>query len=206
MSLAAFFVQANPPALARGELVLDPHRDRRADPGEAVGHQPDQRSIAQAYERRDIDAIEQLAGFRRRQHRRLAALDHVLWPTYRMRRIDRDDLADDEPVKHHADRREMLLDGRLLEILAMRLDRGGDVQRLDIGDFADLVMVAPGDEPDAGVMIRHAGVLVANGGGEEFEETARSLVAGGGDHARYQDPVARGDRERLGLRNDDLSF
>jgi hypothetical protein len=37
----------------------------------------------------------------------------------------------------------MLLDRRLLEILAERLDIGGDMQRFDIGDFADLVPVAP---------------------------------------------------------------
>ena len=43
----------------------------------------------------------------------------------------------------------MLLDRRLLEILAERLDIGGDVQRLDVGDLADLVMVAPGEEPAA---------------------------------------------------------
>ncbi len=98
----------------------------------------------------------------------------------------------------------MLLDHRLLKILAHGLDIGGDVQRLDIGDLADLVMVAPGEEPDAGMIIRHAGVFVADGGGEELEETAGGLVAGGGDHARHQDAVAGGDRERLGLRNDDL--
>ena len=41
----------------------------------------------------------------------------------------------------------MLLDRWFLEILAERLDIGGDVERLDIGDLADLVPVAPGEEP-----------------------------------------------------------
>ena len=80
------------------------------------------------------------------------------------------------------------------------------MQRLDIGDLADLVMVAPGEEPRGSPVIRHAGVFVADGGGEEFEEAAGGFVAGGGDHARHQDVVARGDRERFGLRNDDLLF
>ena len=121
-----------------------------------------------------------------------------------MSRIGGDDLAGDQPVKQHAYGGEVLLDRRLLEILPERLDIGGDVQRLDIGNLADLVMVAPGEEPHAGVMIRHAGVLVANGGGEELEEASGGLVAGVGDHARHQNAVARGDSQGFGLRNDDL--
>ena len=78
------------------------------------------------------------------------------------------------------------------------------MQRLDIGDLADLVMVAPGEEPSAGTIIRHARVLVADGGGEEFEEAAGGFVAGGGDNTGRQNAVAGGDRERFGLRNDDL--
>ena len=49
-------------------------------------------------------------------------------------------------------------------------------------------MVAPGEEPDAGVIIRHAGVFVADGGGEEFEEAAGGFVAGVGNNTRHQDP------------------
>jgi hypothetical protein len=44
----------------------------------------------------------------------------------------------------------VLLDRRLPEILPKSLDIGGDVQRFDIGDLAELVMVAPGEEPDGG--------------------------------------------------------
>ena len=44
-----------------------------------------------------------------------------------MSRIGRDDLARDQPVEQHADGGEVLLDRRLLEILAERLDVGGDV-------------------------------------------------------------------------------
>ena len=55
------------------------------------------------------------------------------------------------------------------------------MQRLDVGDLADLVMVAPGEEPSCSLVIGHAGVFVADGGGEEFEEAAGGLVAGGGD-------------------------
>jgi hypothetical protein len=87
----------------------------------------------------------------------------------------------------------VLLDHRLFKIPSKRLDIGGDMERLDIGDLADLVLVAPGEEPRGGAIVRHAGVFVADGGGEEFQEAARGLVAGGGDHARYQHAVAAGD-------------
>ena len=94
-----------------------------------------------------------------------------------MSRIGGDDLAGDQPVKQHAYGGEVLLDRRLLEILAKSLDISGHVQRFDIGDLANLVMVAPGEERRGGPVIGHAGILVADGGGEELEETARGFVA-----------------------------
>ena len=123
-----------------------------------------------------------------------------------MGRIGGDDLAGDQPVEQHPDGGEVLLDRRLLEILAERLDIGGDVQRLDIGNLADLVVVAPGEEPSCSPVIGHAGVLVADGGGEKLEEAPRGLVARSGDHARHQNAVARGDSQGLGRRNLDLSI
>ena len=130
------------------------------------------------------------AGLFAGEHRGLAGLDDVLRAAHRMGRIGGDDLAGDQPVEQHADGGQVLLDGRLLEILAQRLDIGGDMQRLDIGDLADLVLVAPGEEPAAGPVIGRAGVLVADGRGEEFEEAARGVVAGGGDRRRHDDAVA----------------
>ena len=60
--LAALLVQADPPALALGVVVLDPHGDGGADAGEGVGHQRDQRPVAQANQGGDVDTVEQLAG------------------------------------------------------------------------------------------------------------------------------------------------
>lgn len=48
-----------------------------------------------------------------------------------MRRIGRDDLAGDEPVEQHTDGREVLLDGRLLEVLA---EATSDVELLVFDD------------------------------------------------------------------------
>ena len=108
-----------------GEIIFDLHADDGADAGEGVDHDADQRAIAQPDEqgtslptRRqgdllfDLDAGEQLSGLFLAQHRRLAALDDVLRPAHRMRRVDGENLADDQPVEQHADRGQMLLDGR----------------------------------------------------------------------------------------------
>ena len=46
------------------------------------------------------------------EHRRLAFFHDVLRAAHRGGRILADDLADDQPVEQHADRREVLLDGR----------------------------------------------------------------------------------------------
>ena len=66
------------------------------------------------------------------QHGCLAGLHHMLRAAHRVCRVSGDDLAGDHPVEQHADRRQVLLDSRLFEILSKRLDVGGDVQRLDV--------------------------------------------------------------------------
>jgi hypothetical protein len=53
------------------------------------------------------------------------------------------------------------------------------VKRLDVGELADLVALDPGEEFRRAV-IGHAGVPVADGGGEEFEEASSGVVASGG--------------------------
>ena len=75
-----------------------------------------------------------------------------------------------------------LLDGRLLEILTQPADIGGDMHRFDVGDLIDVgARFAPGEEAPAGVEIGGAGVRVLDRDGEEFEEAARAVVAGGGN-------------------------
>jgi hypothetical protein len=50
VSLAAFLVEPDPPALAVGKIILDPRRHDGADAGEGVGHDADQGAVAQADE------------------------------------------------------------------------------------------------------------------------------------------------------------
>ena len=61
-----------------------------------------------------------------------------------------EDLAGDQPIDHHADGGQVLLDRRLLKILAERLDIGGDVERLDVGELAEFVAIVPVEEPHDG--------------------------------------------------------
>jgi hypothetical protein len=84
------------------------------------------------------------------------------------------------------------------------LDIGRHVQRLDIGDTANAVSVAPGEKIASRPVVSHAGVLVADGGGEKFQEPARGLVAGVDDHARHHDAVAGSDGQGPGRRYGDL--
>jgi hypothetical protein len=52
VALAAFLVEADPPARAVGKIILDPHGDDGADAGEGVCRHTDQSAIAQADQRR----------------------------------------------------------------------------------------------------------------------------------------------------------
>jgi hypothetical protein len=54
MALAAFLMQAQPPALAARKVILDLHRDDGADAGEALDYNADQRLVPQADEPRHL--------------------------------------------------------------------------------------------------------------------------------------------------------
>jgi hypothetical protein len=73
------------------------------------------------------------------QHRGLAGFHDVLWPAHVVRRVGGDDLAHDQPVEQHADRGEVWLDRWFFEAALHRFNVGRDVQRLDVGERADLV-------------------------------------------------------------------
>jgi hypothetical protein len=112
VALAALLAQPHPePAVLRVD-ILDRHAERRADPGERIDHEPDQGAVAQAGLRRDIDAVEQRARFGGIEHRRLPGRHDVARPAHRVRRVDRHDLAVDQPIEQVAERGEPLLDAR----------------------------------------------------------------------------------------------
>jgi hypothetical protein len=154
------------------------HGDDGADAGEGEGHDANQRPIPQPDDGRGVDAVQQLPCLLGVQHRGLPGLDDVLRAAVRVSWVGGHDLAGDQPVEQHADRSQVLLDRRFLEIRAKRLDVGGHVPRFDVGKPADVVVLAPREEPARGMPVGRAGVPVADGGGEKFQETAGRRVAG----------------------------
>jgi hypothetical protein len=58
MASAAFLLQAHPEPPVLRVHVLDAHADGRADAGEGIDHEADERAVAQADDGRDIDRVE----------------------------------------------------------------------------------------------------------------------------------------------------
>jgi hypothetical protein len=81
-----------------------------------------------------------------------------------------------------------------------RLDIGGDVQRLDADELVDAVRLEPGKEMRHAAVVGRSGVFVANGGGEEFEEAPRGVLAGVGDDRRYDEIGAAAGLDRKSAR------
>jgi hypothetical protein len=59
-------------------------------------------------------------------------------------RVNVDDMTCNEPVEQHADRSQMLLDGRLRDLGLKILDEGGDMERLHRREFIDGLAGEPG--------------------------------------------------------------
>ena len=150
-------------------VVRDPERDRGAHPREAVDEDTKEGAIAEAHERRDVDAVEEGPGLLGGEDRGLAGLDDMPRPSDRARGIVGEDLADDEPVEEHPQRREVLLDGRGRargrELLDVRRDHHG--LHLVEGEASAL---APLRESADGREVGVSGVRVADMGGEELPE------------------------------------
>jgi hypothetical protein len=120
-------------------------------------------------------------------------------------RIDRHDLADDEPIHEDADRGKVLLDRGLAEGGLEALDIGGDDDRPDLLEVGNAAFLAPAEEGDGVTVVGAAGVLIADVGGEELGEADEHVVAGGEDerrHVRLRDGRGRrrAEREESGRR------
>jgi len=70
----------------------------------------------------------------------------MLGPAHGMGRVGGENLANHEPIKQHAHGSEVLLHRRLGGRGLERLDIGGDMDRLDIDEFDDAVLLQPGEE------------------------------------------------------------
>ena len=129
--LAALLMEAEVQPFALGVVVGHAHRQGRAHPGKGIRHHGDQRPVPQPHQSRCVDAVEQAAGLGCGQHRRLACLDHLLWPPDRRGRVAGDHLAHHQPVKELAQAGQVLLDrGRRIGV-GQLLDVGGHMQGPD---------------------------------------------------------------------------
>ena len=98
-------------------------------------------------------------------------LDDVLRPAHRGGGIGAgENLADDQPVEQHADRRQVLLDSRGSVTAAENLDIGRDVVRAHRRERRDVLGVEPGEKRAHRDGVGGAGVRVADVGGEEVEK------------------------------------
>ena len=114
----------------------------------------------------------------------------------RARGVEGQDLADDEPVEEHPERREMLLDARGRERPGKLLDVGRDHHRLDLVEGEAPVLTPLSEAPD-GCEVGEAGVRVPDVGGEELPE-APLRRARKGRRAPASPRGARAGRGRAG--------
>ena len=162
--------------------VSHAHGDDGADAGEGEGHYTDQRPIAQP------DDAGHFHG------RACSASSTVVLPVFTTCFGPRTEcagfVATTWPVTSQSN--SMRMAARCCFTVGFSnvpsaLDIGRDVQRLDVDKLAQVVVLAPGEEPAYRMQVGDARVLVADGGGKEFEEAARRMVAGIGDDCRHDD-------------------
>ena len=133
------------------------------------------------------NAGEELLGLVSGKHGRLALLDDVLGTAYRAGRVEIHDAAAGQPVEAHADGGQVLLDRWGGAGLGQLLDIGSDVHRLDAGE-RQAVPLAPGEEIPDGSGVCLAGVGVADGRGQEFDEAFACLLPGIGNDGGQDRP------------------
>jgi hypothetical protein len=62
VELAAFFVQTKPPAFSILVVVLDPHVDGSRNARKTVGHDADERAIAEPDDGIEFDGVDERSG------------------------------------------------------------------------------------------------------------------------------------------------
>ena len=123
--LAALLVKLHLPACALWPKILDLHAQRCGDAGKGIGEGGDERAVAQVAQGFGRNALDERAPLLALEHRRLAGLHDVLRSAHGRGRIQRNDLAGDQPIEQHPHGGELLLHVRR----RMRLLAGFDVAR-----------------------------------------------------------------------------
>ncbi len=171
--LAAFFVQAHPSAPSLAEIIPDVHLQHRADAGERVDHNADKRAVAQARESACVYRGEQSPCFLAVEHWRAAFGYDMPGSAHRVRRVHFDDLADDEPVKEHPDRGQVLFYGGFRKSFTEALDIARDMHRFHVRQIVHAVFRAEFREPAGGIEVSPPCMFILDIRGEEIEEPLR---------------------------------
>jgi hypothetical protein len=66
---------------------------------------------------------------------------------------------------------------------------GGDVDRLNVDELDDAVLLKPGEEIAGGTVISQSGVFITDRRGKKLQEPARRMIAGTGDRCRHRERV-----------------
>lgn len=115
----------------------------------------------------------------------LGAADRAGW-------VHRQNLTSDKPIEEHADRCEVLLDGRRRVETAKLFDVRRHNYRFERVE-RESALLGPVQEHADVVRVRQARVLVADSRHEELDEATRRSVAGVGDDARQPVEAESGD-------------
>lgn len=130
--LAAFFMQANPCAPSLSKVVAHIHLQHSADTRKGVDHHGNQRPVTQSLDGAYVYGGEQGSRLLAIQHRSATFNHNMLRPSYRMCRIYRNDLPNDEPIKEHPYRGQVLLDCWFGEAVMQAFHIGRDMHRFHV--------------------------------------------------------------------------
>ena len=142
VTLAPFLAEVDPHAAAALFVVFHVHRRDRSDAGKRVEHRRDQRPVALAGDRGNINRIEKLSGLFGGEDRRPPDRHDMLRPAHRGGRVDRHHLASDEPVEQHLQCGEFLLDARSVNLRPEFFHIRSDEEWTDVPQ-SDVPLLAP---------------------------------------------------------------
>jgi len=169
-------VEADPPALTVLVIVLHMHMRDGRDTSKGIDHQRNECSVTEAHHVGDVNAVQEHARVRGREHRRLATLITITRAFDARCGIERQLLADHHPVKEHPDRCQVLLHGLWRAFLGQEFNVGRDDHRLDGGQLST-ALLTPRQKLLQGASIGGARVRVPDVSGEEFQEALSGALA-----------------------------
>ena len=199
MEFPALLVQPEPPAFAVTIVVLDAHVDHGGDPGKAVDHDCDQGSISKSNDVRRVDAVQQDSCVLGREDWRLALLDDVLGASDGCRRVEGDDLPDDQEIKQRANCGEMLLHGGRSAVEPQFLNIGCHQHRTEFFK-RNMTLFAPVEEVAHCSIVRRPRIGIPDTCSKELKKSPRSSVASLRDNGGNQPSQRVGQLPRVVVR------